>query len=257
MNLFVSKLQRFSVSDGDGIRTTVFLSGCNLRCAWCHNPETQEMKQQVLHFAHGDPEICGKSMSVDEVFDVILRDADFYRESGGGVTVSGGEPSYQPDFTLELISLAKEAGVSCAIETCGIGSRSFYQKAAELGTTFLFDIKCINPERHRILTGSDNAHIMSNLHYLMQSGADIIIRLPLIPDCNDSDEDIALLADFLNRNKGNYRYAEIMPYHSLGIGKAEKLGTAVSYNHKNAEEEEMARWCSLFASHGTQVRVSK
>ena len=202
-------------------------------------------------------EIIGKEMTASQVIDEVIKDKMFYDTSGGGLTVSGGEPSYQPDFTLELISLAKEAGVSCAIETCGIGSRSFYQKAAELGTTFLFDIKCINPERHRILTGSDNAHIMSNLHYLMQSGADIIIRLPLIPDCNDSDEDIALLADFLNRNKGNYRYAEIMPYHSLGIGKAEKIGKAVTYNHKNAEEEEISRWCSLFASHGTQVRVSK
>ncbi len=202
-------------------------------------------------------EIIGREMIAEEVLDEVLKDKMFYDTSGGGLTVSGGEPSYQADFTLELLSIAKQKGISPAIETCGIGSREFYKEASELGTTFLFDIKCIDYARHRELTGSDNIHIMSNLKYLMDAGADIIIRLPLIPECNDSDEDIAALSDFLNKNKGRYRYAEIMPYHNLGIGKSKKIGTNASYVHNSATDAEISRWCALFESHGTDVRVSK
>ena len=202
-------------------------------------------------------EIIGKEMTASEVIKEVLKDKMFYDTSGGGLTVTGGEPSYQPEFTLELLTLAKDAGISLAVETCGIGPRDFYKKAADLGATFLYDIKCIDPERHRRLTGADNAHIISNLHYLMNRDADIIIRLPLIPDCNDSDEDIALLAAFLNENKGLYRYAEIMPYHTLGTGKSEKIGAVSAYARENATDDEISRWCSLFASHGTAVRVSK
>ena len=202
-------------------------------------------------------EIIGKEMTATEILDQVIKDKIFYDTSGGGITITGGEPSYQPHFTLELLTLSKEAGISLAIETCGIGSRDFYKKAADLGTTFLFDIKCIDPLCHKELTGADNAHIIENLQYLIDRGADIIIRLPLVPDCNDSDEDIEKLSDFLNKNKGRYRYAEIMPYHTLGVGKSERIGTTASYTHDNASEDDISRWLSLFASHGTDVKVSK
>ena len=202
-------------------------------------------------------EIIGKEMTASEVMAEVIKDKIFYDKSGGGLTVTGGEPSSQAEFTTELLRLAKDAGISVAIETCGTGSREFYKEAAELGSTFLYDIKCIDPVRHRTLTGADNAHILSNLHYLMDEGADIIIRLPLIPECNDSDADIAVLADFLNKNKGRYRYAEIMPYHTLGIKKAQKIGKNTSYVHESAGNAEISRWRSLFASHGTDVRISE
>ena len=202
-------------------------------------------------------EIIGKEMTTAEVISEVLKDKIFYDTSGGGITVTGGEPSYQADFTLELLRLSKASGISIAIETCGIGSRDFYKDAADMGTTFLYDIKCIDSRRHRKLTGADNSHIISNLEYLMDRGADIIIRLPLIPDCNDSDEDIALLSAFLKKHSGRYRYAEIMPYHTLGTGKSEKTGVSNSYVHANATNEEISRWCSLFATHGIDVRVSK
>ena len=202
-------------------------------------------------------EITGKEMTASQVMDEVLKDKIFYDTSGGGLTVTGGEPSYQADFTLELLSLAKAKGINTAIETCGAGTRDFYKKAADLGTTFLYDIKCIASEKHRKLTGADNAHIMANLSYLMGRKADIIIRLPLIPDCNDSDEDIAKLADFLNKNKGQYRYAEIMPYHTLGIGKAEKLGKESAYVHDSASQTDKSRWCSLFSSYGIDVKISE
>lgn len=202
-------------------------------------------------------EILGREETAEQVFAEVIKDKVFYDSTGGGITVSGGEPSFQPEFTLELLRLSKDAGITLSIETCGIGARDFYEKAAALGCTFLFDIKCMEPHRHRELTGADNAHILSNLRYLMDEGADVIIRLPMIPGCNDSDSDIEKLCRFLNENKGRYRYAEIMPYHSLGIGKAEKIGAVARFARDSAGDAEIERWCSLFAAHGTEVKVSK
>jgi len=206
---------------------------------------------------NGANEIIGKEMTAEDVLCEVLKDKIFYDTSGGGLTVTGGEPSYQPEFTLELLTLAKENGVSVAIETCGTGSRDFYEKCADLGATFLFDIKCVDPVRHKMLTGADNTRIMSNLQYLMNKKADIIIRLPLVPDCNDSDEDIERLSAFLNEIKGRFRYAEIMPYHTLGIGKAERLGATATYIHDNATDNEISRWISLLNSHDIDIKVSK
>lgn len=202
-------------------------------------------------------EIIGKEMTTQQVLEEVIKDKIFYDTSGGGLTISGGEPSYQPQFTLELLSLAKKNGISVAIETCGIGSREFYEMAADLGTTFLFDIKCLDPAKHKRLTGADNTHILSNLQYLMEKGADIIIRLPLIPNCNDSDEDIASLCEFLNKNKKYYRYAELMPYHTLGTGKAEKLGATPDYIHASATNEEISRWRATFTTNGIDIKVSE
>ena len=202
-------------------------------------------------------EIIGKEITTREVLDEVLKDKMFYDASGGGLTVTGGEPSYQQGFTIELLTLAKENGISLAIETCGIGPRDFYERVADLGATFLYDIKCLDPLRHKELTGVHNSHIISNLHYLMERGADIIIRMPLIPNCNDSDEDIESLCAFLNENKGRYRYAEIMPYHTLGIGKFEKIGTNATYIHDSATDDEISRWVSLFNSHDIDIKVSK
>ena len=202
-------------------------------------------------------DIIGKEMTAEEVVAEVLKDKMFYDTSGGGLTLTGGEPSYQPDFALSVMRLAKEKGISVAVETCGIGSREFYSDAADLGVTFLFDIKCIDSVRHKELTGADNGHIMSNLCYLMDRGADIIIRLPMIPGCNDSEEDIAHLADFLNKNKSRYRYAEIMPYHAMGTAKAEKLGKVLKYTHGSADDNDKKRWCEMFASHGADVKVSE
>ena len=205
----------------------------------------------------GANEICGYEISAEDVMAEVLKDKIFYDTSSGGITVTGGEPSYQPDFTLEILRLAKEAGISPAIETCGIGTEDFYSKANKLGTTFLFDVKCISPEKHRKFTGVDNAHIMSNLKFLMEQKADIIIRLPLIPGCNDTDRDIEALAEFLNENKRRYRYAEIMPYHSLGTAKSEKLGKTAEYIHCDAADCDKSRWLEIFSAHGTEIRISE
>ena len=206
---------------------------------------------------NGANKIIGRETTAREIIAEVVKDRIFYETSGGGMTVTGGEPSYQPEFTLEILRLAKEEGISSAIETSGIGPIDFYRQVADMGTTFLFDIKCIDSKKHKKLTGADNNHIMSNLSFLMDSGADIILRLPLIPGCNDSDEDIEKLCDFLNKNKGRYRYAEIMPYHSLGTAKAGKTGLETDFMRENATKEEISRWLTLFDSHGTQIKVSE
>ena len=202
-------------------------------------------------------EILGREASVEEVFAEVMKDKMFYDTTGGGLTVSGGEPSWQPEFTLSLLKMAKDAGIGLAVETCGIGKREFYNEAADLGTCFLFDIKCMDDARHRELTGVPNGHILDNLKYLMDRGADIIIRMPMVPGCNDSDEDIENSARFLKENAGRYRYAEIMPYHALGVGKNERLGEKAAYKEQNATDEQISRWVELFKRHGVDVKVSK
>ena len=143
-------------------------------------------------------EIIGRSVTPQEVLEEALKDKIFYDQSNGGITITGGEPSLQSRFTLELLRLARDAGISTAIETCGVGSRDFYKTALELGATFLFDIKCVDPTLHKRLTGVDNSHILASLAFLLDNGADVIIRLPLIPTLNDSNGDLLALGELLN-----------------------------------------------------------
>ena len=202
-------------------------------------------------------EFCGKERDSDEVFAEVMKDKMFYASTGGGITVSGGEPSYQPEFTLELLRLAKEAGITRAIETCGIGKSEFYKQAAELGTVFLFDIKCVEPKKHKELTKVDNAHILANFQMLLDMGADVRVRLPMIPGCNDTDEDIALLCELLKKHEGKYKYAEIMPYHKLGVGKSAKIGEVAEFSQENATDDDKNRWKNTFAEHGIEVKISE
>ena len=206
---------------------------------------------------NGACEVMGREATVDEVMKDVLKDKVFYDRSGGGITLSGGEPSYQEKCALDLLEKSKEAGIGIAVETCGAGPRSFYEKAADLGTTFLFDLKCMDSEKHKKLTGADNRHILETLEYLMKRKADVILRLPLIPGINDTEEDLDALASFLNKNEGRYRYAEIMPYHSLGVGKSEKLGKEPRHAADGASSEDKERWMIRFKNKGVSVRISE
>lgn len=264
--VYVTNIQRYCTDDGPGIRTTVFLKGCPLRCKWCHNPETHLPHPQLMQrnnkcFSCGKCidicpsncrklntegitvnrsdcilcgkcadicpasacEICGKEMTADEVLETVLKDKVYYDTSKGGMTVSGGECALFPEFSLSLIKLAKENGINSAIETSGYGDKSFFDSANKLGVTFLYDLKEMNKEKHKQLCGKDNELILSNLLFLFENNADVIIRMPLIPGVNDDDDDLTLLYNFLSEHKDKFRYAQIMPYHSMGIGKSEAL----------------------------------
>lgn len=230
------------IKDG---KVTVDRSKCTL-CGKC-----------VKACLSGACEIIGKERDARDVMREVLKDKIFFDNSGGGLTVSGGEPSYQPEFTLELLRIAKDAGIGIAVETCGTGSRDFYEKAADLGVTFLYDLKCMDPVRHKKFTGADNGKILDNLEYLFSRGADVIARIPLIPGVNDTDGDIDALCRYLTDHDKKYRYAEIMPYHKLGVGKARKIGTAPAHESENATQEEIDRWVARFRQNGIDVRVSK
>ena len=229
----VFDIRRGVTKDGPGLRTSVFLKGCPLRCAWCHNPESQSPRPER---AVTTDELCGRRMSVEDVMAEVRRDAVFYAASGGGVTFTGGEPLFQPDFTAALAASALAEGISVAIDTSGfapwvafekiLGGNGGRETASPLpggSLLFLYDLKCMDPERHKALTGVDNATILENLRRLDASGARIWIRCPLVPGLNDSDRDLAAIRAFVSALHGVERL-DILPYHQLGLEKYAKFG---------------------------------
>ena len=274
----VFDVQHGSMTDGQGVRTTIFLKGCPLHCKWCHNPESQSVKPQLMFYRNkctacgrcleacparslscgsikldrekcilcgrcaelcpnDANELCGRTATVSEIILEACSDQPFYRDDGG-ITISGGEPAMQPEFTLALIHCAAENGIRSAIETCGFGSSGFFTAAHEAGAAFLFDIKALDDQKHRELTGVSNDLILHNLKQLFVLHADVTIRLPIIPNVNDFTEDIEKLEVFLVENIGKYRRAELIPYHSLGKSKQAALGrSSDSYDSSISREK--------------------
>ena len=225
----VFDIKRGSIKDGPGLRTSVFLKGCPLRCVWCHNPESQAAAPQR---ALTTGELCGRTMTVDEVMEEVRRDAVFYAASGGGVTFTGGEPTAQAAFLKDLCAAAKAEGVHVAVDTCGYASWAQFAELLPLVDLFLYDVKGVDPARHRALTGVDNALILDNLRRLDAAGAQLWIRYPLVPGLNDSEADLAAMAD-LRSHLTNVRRVEICPYHSIGLEKYGKFGIPARYPQKD------------------------
>ena len=235
----VFDIKRGGVKDGPGIRTSVFLKGCPLRCAWCHNPESQASEIQR---AVTTDEVCGREMSVEEVMEDVLRDAVFYRTSGGGVTFTGGEPMLQFDFLKELCAAARAAGVHVAVDTSGYAPWVQFAELAPLVDLFLYDLKCMDSERHARFTGVPNELILGNLRRLDAGGAKIWIRCPLVPGLNDSDTDLAAIRAFAGGLR-NMERLDICPYHPLGLEKCTKFGLAPRYAEKaQPTSADLVRW---------------
>ena len=235
----VFDIKRGGVKDGPGIRTSVFLKGCPLRCAWCHNPESQAPEVQR---AVTTGEVCGREMSVDAVMAEVLRDAVFYRTSGGGVTFTGGEPMLQVDFLKALCAAARAAGVHVAVDTCGYAPWERFAELLPLVDLFLYDLKCMDPEKHARLTGVPNALILENLRRLDAAGAQFWIRCPLVPGLNDADADLAALRAFTSGLR-HMEKLEICPYHPLGLEKCAAFGLTPRYAEKALPTvADLARW---------------
>lgn len=240
MKATIFDIQRNSYVDGPGIRTTVFFKGCNLRCKWCHNPESQHFEKEILFyenkctkcgrcenlsvdnesfFCFNDAkEICGKEYTVDEVFNEFIKDKSFYETSGGGVTFSGGECMLQMDFLLEILKMCKENGIHTAVDTAGNVQWDRFEKILPYTDLFLYDIKCFSEKLHIKGTGVSNKLIIKNLKKLSEKfKGDIIIRIPVIPGFNDDSAEMKKIADFLLGLR--IKDVELLPYHEMGEHK--------------------------------------
>jgi pyruvate formate lyase activating enzyme len=275
----IFNIQRFSLHDGPGIRTIVFLKGCPLACLWCSNPEGQSRAPELMHSCDrcigtdecerciavcidqairkdgrggviidrercdgcgecayacpsGAIEVSGQWMSIEEVLAIVEQDDVFYTRSGGGLTLSGGEPLSQGAFALALLRAARNRGIDTAIETSGLCSWKTMREAAPLADRIFFDIKCLDPRKHERVTGVSNEKILANFRRLRAElpKVDVVVRTPVIRDINDSVDDIRAIAEFIADAGGASAY-EVLPYHGFGEPKYEKLSKHYRLSH--------------------------
>ncbi len=248
-------IEHGSFVDGPGIRTTVFLKGCNLRCAWCHNPESQSRERERMFFKDKcvdcglckrvcpSPEQCilcgrcesvcpqgaikliGKRVSVKQVMEEIIKDREFY-ECGGGVTFSGGECMLQIDFLEALLRCCKAEGIHTAVDTAGCVPWEYFQRILPYTDLFLYDIKLADRKKHQIYTGADNSLIVDNLYKLGQEKKNIHVRIPVIGGVNDNAEEMEEIAGRLKNTSVDK--IELLPYHAMGENKFPALGRAAT-----------------------------
>lgn len=216
-------IQRYSIHDGAGIRTIVFLKGCVLRCLWCCNPESQSYEIETM-LVKGKPAVVGRDVTVADVMEEVERDRQFYRRSRGGLTLSGGECLCQPDFTLALLAEARRRGITTAIESMGCADYGVIERILPYLDTYLMDIKHTNPAKHKQFTGRSNELMLENARRIAASGmTELVIRVPVIPTFNDTPEEIASIAQFADKLPGVGRI-HLLPYHRLGQDKYDGLG---------------------------------
>ncbi len=220
-------IQRYSIHDGKGIRTIVFLKGCVLRCKWCCNPESQEYEIQTM-LVQGKPVITGRDVTVGEVMDIVKKDFAYYQRSGGGLTLSGGESLCQPNFTLDLLRAAKEEWISTAMESMGFAEYEVIERLLPYLDYYLLDIKHMNPVKHEAFTGKRNELMLENARKIAKSGlTELSIRVPVVPGFNDTMEEIQEIAQFTASLSGvNMIY--LLPYHRLGQDKYKSLNREYS-----------------------------
>ncbi len=295
----VFDIRRYSIHDGPGIRTTVFLKGCALSCWWCHNPESQAPGPQLIvrenrcircgacvdacplgsaRLSDAGPvsdrakcdecetyvctsvcyaearELAGRQMSVQEVIDRAARDLPFFRESGGGVTLSGGEPLLQAEFVAALLAGLKALGIHTALDTCGHAPWSVLDRIRGHVDLFLYDIKLMDPVGHRRFTGVSNRRILANLAALAERGHRIVLRMPVVPGINDDDPNVEQVAGLAARLPG-LAGVDLLPYHKIGADKYARLDR--KYRLLDADtpsRERMDRIVARFAAAGVAAK---
>lgn len=245
----IYNIQRYSLHDGPGIRTIVFLKGCSLYCPWCANPESQSTKIELM----GD-EVVGKEVSVGEVIKVVERDKPFYDRSGGGMTLSGGEPLQQPTFAEALVKEAKKRDINIAIETSGFQKWNLLWKVVKDIDVVLLDIKIMDPAKHKDIIGVDNHTILYNAKKMVDTGKEVIVRVPVIPGYTDSLENLNGIAGFC-RDIG-VNEIHFLPYHRLGVNKYGQLGRAYKLHGIKPILREDLEAMSMKISEQFQVKIT-
>ena len=218
----IFNIQRFSIHDGPGIRTIVFFKGCLMRCAWCCNPESQNFEIQTM-LENGKQKTVGRDVTVEELLPELLSDLPFYRRSGGGITLSGGEILCQPQFARDLLHACKENGLHTAVESTANAAFEKIEMILPYLDLFLMDVKHMDSEKHKRFTGASNELILQNAKKIAESGTQLIIRTPVVPSFNDTAEEIKAISRFA-ASLPNVEEHHLLPYHRLGQDKYDRLG---------------------------------
>jgi pyruvate formate lyase activating enzyme len=295
----IFNIQRYSIHDGPGIRTTAFLKGCPLRCLWCQNPESQSMRPEIFFvsescqgcgacaeacprgaievvegLARTDRAVCvgcgectavcpnearnlmGRNSTAQEVFEELAADDIFYQRSGGGVTLSGGEPLAQPRFAREVLRLCKEASLHTALDTCGCAPWETVRQVLEYVDLVLYDLKHMDTGQHKRYTGVPNEVILENARRVHGLGIPMLARVPVIPGYNDAVENMTATALFISTELGDSTGVHLLPYHRLGEAKHERMEqTNKSLGAVPPTDEEMEELREVFESFGLEVHL--
>lgn len=250
----IFNIQRYSIHDGPGIRTIVFFKGCYMRCAWCCNPESQDYAIQTM-VENGKEKTVGKDVTVEEILPEILADESYYRRSGGGVTLSGGEFLGQHEFAAELLKACKEYGLHTAVESTANAPWEKIEAVLPYIDLYLMDVKHMDSAKHKEYTGSGNERILENAKKLAKSGVELIIRTPVVPGFNDTAEEIRAISRFA-ASLGGVKEHHLLPYHRLGSDKYAGLGR--NYALKEIEpptQERMEYLLEVAQESGLQCQI--
>lgn len=300
----IFNIQRYSIHDGPGIRTLIFMKGCPLKCLWCSNPEGISGRMDIIckenkclrcgacqkactrnainddftidrnlcdncgecaKYCPSDAKaVCGEWKTVEQIVKIAQRDAPFYKGSGGGVTIGGGEILNQPEFVCEVLKRCQELGINTAIETCGFGEWKWLDRITDYCDTVLFDLKEFDVDKHKELTGQSNDIILSNLQALAaklsalgESKTKLIVRMPLVEGLNDSCEDIERAGRFIKTELAHCDEVEILPFHNLGEQKYVQLGKSYTFAGRgNSKGGAFDAQAQMLAALGIKVRVA-
>jgi len=297
--MMVFDIKRYAINDGPGIRIVVFLKGCNLNCAWCHNPESISREKERMYAPARcikcetcvlacpnkaialtpeeivtDAELCtmcgkcaevcptkaieisGRPMSVTEIMSEIEKERVFFDQSGGGVTFSGGEPLLQARFLIELLDECGHRGIHRAVDTAGLANTEIVLEVARRTDLFLYDLKMMNSDKHREWVGIPNEKILENLKVLAETGAKIIIRVPLIGGVNDDAENLEATARFVAQLSGEKKDVTLLPYHKIAQTKYQKLGRPEAFQLlEEPTTDSQLRAISIFREYGIKASI--
>jgi len=264
MKGLIFSVKRYSINDGPGIRVTFFMKGCPLSCWWCHNPEGISPLPEKIELSEkvGEKEFvkiadAGKFISVDEILNILDKERIFIAQSGGGVTFSGGEPMQQPEFLLEALKASRENGYHTAVDTSGYSLPANYSAIIPYTDLFLFDIKHLDDDKHEKFTSVSNTLIINNFKMILDSGRDVMVRIPVIPGFNDDDVHLEKMKSFISENRAdNLRKICLLPFHRIGSSKYKRMNIPDRMN--GVEPPSAARMNELkrfFAETGIRVKI--